>query len=189
MPVGGARKTPHRIPAGTPEAASPLGEGEDRRPGKGGLLALRLGWWGWQPASLPERVRRSVFGAGWGRQFAGVPGGVAECRLAGLAVRRGQGKVGRRRVGVPSRRSRAGRGRATCRHCQTGSARRSQGGWTDVCSIPSAGTVETARWGWMRTAGRTRRAGGGATEAGRGSGRGGRWALDGGCEGYSDSVH
>ena len=25
----GARRTPHRIPAGTPEAASPLGEGEE----------------------------------------------------------------------------------------------------------------------------------------------------------------
>ena len=31
-PGVGARKTPHRIPAGTPEAASPLGEDEELRP-------------------------------------------------------------------------------------------------------------------------------------------------------------
>ena len=35
-----ARKTPHRIPAGTPESASPLGEGEELRPL--GLLMPRV---------------------------------------------------------------------------------------------------------------------------------------------------
>ena len=78
----GARKTPHRLPVGTPASASPLGEGEEGRArrrefGHGGC-------WGWAherktPHRFPATTPESASPPGEGEEGAGP--------LEGLALR------------------------------------------------------------------------------------------------------
>ncbi len=99
------------------------------------------------------------------------------CVLAGFGACLGPGKVGWRRVGGPGRRLAGRWGRVVFRPRQAGSAGRWEGGSTVVCPIAWVGTVETARWGWVRTGGRGALAARVEAGVGGGAGRSGRGAL------------
>ena len=81
----GARKTPHRIPATTPEAASPPGEGEEpRRPGGRGAIYRGRSW-----EAMVGGENRWLARPGWGSSRARLNCRVvAGCQDVGERARR-----------------------------------------------------------------------------------------------------